>query len=491
MIIANDTRLHLESAGFSPDDLLLVAVSGGPDSLVLAHVLHSLKWKIALAHFDHQLREQSAADCQFVKETADSFKVAFYAGREDVQLKAGQEKRSIEDAARAYRYGFIFDTAEKIGAKAVLTAHTADDQIETVLMHLIRGSGLRGLAGMQLSAISEFHPRIPLVRPMLTVWREDIEKYCRENRLNPVQDASNQEVTYFRNRIRHELIPDLETYNPAVKDNLLHLTEIVQDDWSFLEKQYTQLFEKLFIQKNPDSISISVKELQKLDKGAQKALMVRGLNFIMQQPQDQVEYRTIDAILQFMLQPTKTNHITMPAHCHAFLEKDHLIFTRFSQVPFFRDFPQCSGTQTIPTDGSFEIKISPCFKLSGRFESMDQYQQPELEEGFLWECYLAAENISGRKAVVRAFRSGERYAPLGMDGKEIKVSDFFTNKKIPVPIRKNWPLVLVEDEVAWIPGFQPAHTFRFQKDTGRVWHLQLIKDKEFNQPFDSIPAASF
>jgi len=475
VIIANDTRLHLESAGFSPDDLLLVAVSGGPDSLVLAHVLHSLKWKIALAHFDHQLRDQSAADCQFVKETADSFKVAFYAGREDVQLKAGQEKRSIEDAARAYRYGFIFDSAEKIGAKAVLTAHTADDQVETVLMHLIRGSGLRGLAGMQLSAISEFHHRIPLVRPMLTVWREDIEKYCRENGLNPVQDASNQEVTYFRNRIRHELIRDLETYNPAVKENLLHLTEIVRDDWSFLEKQYAQLSEQLFDQQIPGSISITLNDLQKLDLGAQKALVLRGLNSILDQPQEQVEYRTVDKVLRFIRKPTATRHITLTEKCHAFLEKDKLILTRCPHKPFRAEFPQCSGTQTVPTDGSFEIEISPCFKLSGTLESMDQYQQPELNEGFLWECYLAAENISARKAVVRAFRPGERYAPLGMDGKEIKVSDFFTNKKIPVLIRKNWPLVLVEDEVAWIPGFQPAHTFRFKKDTGRVWHLQLMK----------------
>lgn len=477
MTIAKDIHLHLKTAGFTPDDLLLVAVSGGPDSLVLAHALHSLGWNIALAHFDHQLRDQSASDCQFVKETAAAFKVAFYEGREDIQQKTAQEKRSVEDVARTYRYGFLFETAEKIGAKAVLTAHTADDQVETVLMHLIRGSGLRGLAGMQLSALSEFHPKIPLVRPMLMVWREDIEEYCEEHDLKPVQDASNQEVTYFRNRIRHELIPNLETYNPAVKENLLHLTGIVQDDWVFLEKQYEQLFEKVFIQKTPDSISISLKDFQKLDKGAQKALLVRGLNSIMQQPEEQVEYRTIDAILQFMLQPTKTNHITLSAHCHAFLEKDHLVFTRFSHLPLLRDFPQCDGILTIPTDESFEIEIPPCYELHGTIEPIDQYQQPESKDGFLWECYLAAEKISSIKAVVRSFKPGERYVPLGMDGKEIKISDFFTNKKIPVPIRKQWPLILINDEVAWIPGFQPAHTFRFQKSTSRVWHLQLKKVK--------------
>ena len=475
MTIVKDTRFYLESTGFSPDDLLLVAVSGGPDSLVLAHVLHSLKWKIALAHFDHQLRDQSAADCRFVKETAAAFNVDFYTGNGDIQQRAAQEKRSIEDTARLYRYGFLFATAEKIGAKAVLTAHTADDQVETVLMHLIRGSGLRGLVGMQLSTISEFHSQIPLVRPMLTVWREDIEKYCLENNLKPVQDASNQEVTYFRNRIRHELIPDLETYNPAVKANLLHLTEIVRDDWFFLEKQYAQLSEKLFLQKTSDSISISLKELQKLDRGAQKALVMRGLNSILDQPQEQVEYRTVEAILQFIQKPTATKHITLPAHCHAFLENDRLIFTRYPHKPFRIEYPRCSETQSIPIDEPFEIEIPPCFKLHGTLEPVNQYQMPEMEGGFLWECYLDAEKITGRKAIVRAFRPGERYAPLGMDGKEVKISDFFTNKKIPVPIRKHWPLILIGDEVAWIPGFQPAHTFRFQKDTGGVWHLQLIK----------------
>ncbi len=399
MTIANDIRLHLNNAGFSPDDLLLLAVSGGPDSLVMAYVLHSLGWKIALAHFDHQLRNQSTADCQFVKNTAATFQIDFYQGSEDIQQKADLEKRSVEEVARDYRYRFLFSTAVKIKAKAVLTAHTADDQIETVLMHLLRGSGLHGLAGMQLITLSEFHSTIPLVRPLLTIWRKDIEAYCTEFGLNPVQDASNQEVTYFRNRIRHELIPNLESYNPAIKENILHLAEIVQDDWAFLEKKYTQLSKQLLSHRDPDSITIPLDDFLKLERGAQKAILLQALNSLQDQPQEQVEYRTIDAVMQFIHMPTTTRHISLPAYKHAFLEKDHLVLTRNPSLPVSGDFPQCGEIQAIPTGESFKIKVAPCFILTGTLESIEFYKLPESQDGFIWECYLAGEKINLASAI--------------------------------------------------------------------------------------------
>jgi tRNA(Ile)-lysidine synthase len=471
--IEKDTRACLASAGFVPTDLLLIGVSGGPDSLALAHVLYSLGWKIALAHFDHQLRSQSAGDCEFVRKTAEEFGVMFYQASEDIQRKAEKEKRSIEEIARNSRYQFLFAVAEQINAKAVLTAHTADDQVETILMHLLRGSGTRGLAGMQICGKTAFHPEIPLVRPLLHTWRGEIDVYCREHCLNPVQDTSNQDRTYFRNRIRHELIPNLETYNPAVKENLVHLAEIVRDDWDYLDTQYSHLFIDLIHLSTPDRVEIPRERFLELERGAQKAILQKALGVLQRDSQAQSEYDTVVRIIQFAHHPTTTSHIALPAHLHAFIEKQNLIITRMAALPLPGTYPQCSGCYSLPTKEPFELEIAPGCILAGANEPVIHYSIPQSSAGFLWEAFLDADRIESNAVTVRSFLPGERYAPLGMGGREIKVSDFFTNKKIPVSLRKDWPLILVKTEIAWIPGFQPAHAFRIQKSTSRVWHFSL------------------
>jgi len=470
-------RESLISAGFTSEDLLLIGVSGGPDSLVLAHVLYSMGWKIAIAHFDHQLRSQSASDCEFVKKTAAEFKVDFFQAAENIQQKSEMEKHSIEETARDHRYRFLFTTAQKINAKAVLTAHTADDQVETILMHLLRGSGTRGLAGMRICGKTEFHTEIPLVRPLLQIWREEIEEYCREHALKPVQDASNQERKYLRNRIRHELIPNLETYNPSVKENLTHLAEIVQDDWDYLEKQYAQISDELIHQISDDLLEIPREGFLELDRGVQKAVLQCALGKLQRDAQATIEHDTVADIIQFAYNPTATNHITLPAHLHAFLENTKLIITSLAAPPIPDQYPQCRESCTLSIYEPFELELTKDFLLSGVIEPVSAYAEPRSDTGFLWEAFLNADQIQFDNAVVRSFQPGERYAPLGMDGKKIKVSDFYINKKIPVPFRKNWPLILVENEIAWIPGFQPAHSYRIQANTRMVWHLKLKEIK--------------
>ncbi len=477
MSIEKIVRESLISAGFTPEDLLLIGVSGGPDSLVLAHVLYSMGWKIAIAHFDHQLRSQSASDCEFVKKTAAEFKVAFFQAAENIQQKSEMEKHSIEETARDHRYRFLFTTAQKINAKAVLTAHTADDQVETILMHLLRGSGTRGLTGMRICGKTEFHTEIPLVRPLLQIWREEIEEYCREHALKPVQDASNQERKYLRNRIRHELIPNLETYNPSVKENLIHLAEIVQDDWDYLEKQYAQISDELIHQISDDLLEIPWEGFIELDRGVQKAVLQCTLGKLQRDAQATIEHATVADIIQFAHQPTATRHITLPAHLHAFLEGPNLILTKLAALPLPDTVPQCSESHTLFIKEPFELELKNGFLLSGVIEPVSTYEEPQSTAGFVWEAFLNADRIKSDEAIVRAFQPGERYAPLGMDGKELKVSDFFTNKKIPVPFRKNWPLILIANEIAWIPGFQPAHPFRIQESTSKVWHLKLKEIK--------------
>jgi tRNA(Ile)-lysidine synthase len=188
--------------------LLIVGVSGGMDSMCLLHLLHKSGYSIVAAHFDHSLRDTSSEDARFVQNACDLWSIPLELKKVDVNKYCKEHGQNIEEGARDLRYEFLFDTAKNKGASAVLVAHHADDQVETVLMHFIRGAGLSGLKGMKYtSLLRQFSKTIPIIRPMLDVTRKSIEIYCEENKIPFVMDKTNTDITFFRNRLRYELIP--------------------------------------------------------------------------------------------------------------------------------------------------------------------------------------------------------------------------------------------------------------------------------------------
>jgi tRNA(Ile)-lysidine synthase len=201
-----------EECKLDKDQPILVGVSGGPDSLCLLSRLHEAGWRVIAAHFNHHLRTEAAEEAAAVEELAARMQVAFVGGAADVRQYAAERKLSIEAAARDLRYRFLFEQARRDAAQAVAVGHTADDQVETVLMHFLRGAGLNGLKGMQYrSFLREYDVALPLVRPLLDMWRADTAAYCVEHGLSPHYDASNESTDFLRNRLRNELIPLLET----------------------------------------------------------------------------------------------------------------------------------------------------------------------------------------------------------------------------------------------------------------------------------------
>lgn len=206
----------------------LIAVSGGPDSVALAHVAATAHWQVrialtGLAHLNHQLRGNSSdADEEFVRGLPAQWQMpglTCLAGRVDVARRANETGDNLENAARQARYAWLAEAARRHGASWVATGHTADDQAETVLHHLVRGSGLQGLSGMPERRTLE--PGIELVRPLLSVRRHDVHAYLAEHRLDFRRDASNDDARFTRNRLRHDLLPFLETeFNPAVVEVL-------------------------------------------------------------------------------------------------------------------------------------------------------------------------------------------------------------------------------------------------------------------------------
>ena len=187
-------RVLQDECQIESDRAILVAVSGGPDSLCISEFMHEDGFPLVVAHFDHNLRPESANDAEFVRRYAQQRGVRFIFGQGDVKARVKQTQETVEEAARNARYQFLFATAEEIGAQAVVVGHSADDQVETLLMHLLRGSGLSGLGGMSYRwQPNAWHAEIPLVRPLLGTWRQEILAFCQERGLSPVEDQTNQD----------------------------------------------------------------------------------------------------------------------------------------------------------------------------------------------------------------------------------------------------------------------------------------------------------
>ena len=472
MDIQKNVHQSLAASLFSNNDLILLGVSGGPDSIVMAHALYVLNWKIALGYFDHQLRPQSILEKAFVQQIAENYKIPFYCGKGDIAEIAKEEKKTIEEAAREERYRFLFSVAQEIGAHAVAVAHTADDQVETILMHLLRGSGTRGLVGMQSHSITAFHPTIPLLRPLLDVWRGEIEDYCRQYNLSPKQDNSNLDKTYVRNRIRHELIPEMQSYNAGFKNNLLRMRDIVKDDWEVLDQYYKNVFNGIVEHNKKGYLKFSSRDFKQFPPGSQKAVLYQCL-IKMNQTDTEIENHTVQRLLDFVHQSKQKQHIELSAQIHTFRKGDNIFLTNTPFVPLERQYPHCDDVYSCDLSEPFHIHIGDENDLEGKFLTRHDYQPLISTDGFYWEAYVDAASIQNSTLQIREVRNGDRYMPLGMNGQSIKISDLFINKKIPAQVRKTWPVIVDGSRIIWIPGFAPSHICRVCDTTTDIFYLKL------------------
>ncbi len=442
-----------EKCGLNETGLVLVAVSGGADSLALLHVLHAAGHPLVCATFNHRLRPEAEDEVQHVRRIATGLGLPFVTDSADVAAYAGAESLSLEEAARTLRYRFLFQAARETGAQAVATGHTADDQAETVLMHFLRGAGLSGLKGMPYcSVLPVFDAEIPLVRPLLGWWRVDTERYCRENGLSPIYDPSNADKAYFRNRLRHELIPELEKYNPRVRQALVRTALALQGDEALLAEVVEAAWQKSVRQQGTGYIAFERSELEGLSPALRRNLFRRAA---------------------FMLRPGLRD----------------VDFDALERVSALKSADLAGGLYLVPE--------GECIYLAVHEADLPSANWPQVEDGTLtgWELVievvegenlfaLAHENgdpftawlaadLSEGKLRVRTMQPGDRFQPLGMHGQSVKLQDFFVNVKLPKRARKKWPLICVQDEIAWVGGVRVAYPFRIIEKTKRALRLQL------------------
>lgn len=462
-----------EECGLIKDQPVIVGVSGGPDSLCLMETMRRAGYHLIVAYFDHQLRLESASDARMVEKTAARLGILCLLGGADVRAYAEEKKLSIEDAARTLRYRFLFDLARKYKAQAVAVGHTADDQVETVLMHFLRGSGISGLKGMSYrSIIKSFDPDIPVVRPLLDVWREETVLYCAINGLRPRYDSSNDTLNFQRNRIRHLLIPALETYNPRFRETILRMSHSLKGDYAFVMETLEHAWGNSVVSANDEIITFNTLQLTSLPLGLQRNLIKHAMQTL--HPGVDIGYRTLKRAAAFINSTgITTPRLDLKAGLRIFREGDQLhVCAPHAELPFDR-WPQLPDEKPISLKLGEQVFLAGGWKVTcerWRLPALAKEQARENEDQF--QVWLDAAELP-ESFMVRVRHQGDHFSPLGMGGHSQKLSDFFVNEKLPQRARDHWPLVCAGDEIIWIPGFRPSHRHRLKEATTDVFYFSV------------------
>jgi tRNA(Ile)-lysidine synthase len=430
---------------------------------------------VIVAHLDHQLRPTSAEEADFVRGLARRYGLEFVTGQMDVTAQAAEQGESIEEAARNARYRFLFDTAEKKQAAAVIVAHQADDQVETVLMNLLRGAGLNGLSAMQYCSHSAYHSSIPLIRPLLDCWREEIEAYCRDNSLKHVNDESNRDTAYRRNRIRLNLIPALEQYNPSIKTSLLRMSRLLGADKAFLDDFAAGALEKVLLEGNTEYAAVAIQPFRQYQPAVQRYIVRRILRDHFPEEKDFGAIH-IEQARHLIDREMKALNTQLNDHVLVRVENERAVFLTLdrSTKPDVKWPSILRGLHIKPEVGKYALNMGWKVELEvlARKDVGDGYKKnPDA-----YSAYLDLDKLES-SLELRVWQPGDRYRPLGMRGSQ-KLSDFWTNHKVPARAKDHWPLVFSGEKIAWIPGFQPAQFASILAETQRILKLRVFQSAD-------------
>lgn len=467
--------------GLVKDRLTIVGVSGGPDSLCLMEALRKAGYPLLVGHFDHKLRPESASDAGKVEKAAARLMLPCVIDGADVKNYADEKKMSVEEAARTLRYRFLFDLARKRKAQAVAVGHTADDQVETVIMHFLRGSGISGLKGMShRSVIKSFDPDIPVVRPLLDTWREDTVLFCAVNGIRPVYDSSNDSLNFQRNRIRHLLIPTLETYNPKFRETVLRMSHSLKGDFAFVMETLEQAWREVVVSANDEIVMFNLPRLAALPSGLQRNL-IRHATQALHAGVD-INYQTLRRAVEFIGSIAPGPWLDLKAGIRIYKDAEFLhVCAPHVELPFDR-WPQMPGSESIQLKLGEQKNLTGGWRVTSerwRIPALAREQAEENEDQF--QAWLDAEELPD-EFQLRARHAGDHFSPLGMDGHTQKLSDFFVNEKLPQRARDQWPLLCFGDEIIWVPGFRPAHRHRLKDTTKEVFYFSIQRSDHNENP---------
>lgn len=459
-------RLIKEYGLVAGGEKVLVAVSGGPDSVCMLKVLNSLKdiLKIRLhaAHLDHCLRgAESEADAKYVGELTAKLGIDCSIEKRDIEQWHQQSKTSLEEAAREVRYKFLNEVALQVGATRVAVGHTRDDQVETTLMHYLRGSGVQGLRGLRAAAPIPYgnnEDSIWVVRPLLKVSRQETAGYCRRHDLKPCCDSSNSDTKFLRNRIRLELIPLLRQYNPEIDDALVRLADLAGEDADFIDEKASAAC---------GAVTSHEGCLTCLDSGKLRilplALQRRVFRIVLEQSYSSlrdIEASHVEALVRLLFSNTgKCVHL--PGGIMATNERNRMVVAGPSTGAC--PWPVLEQAYALNIPGETML---PGWRVTADLMSENFFRQDDI--------FSASFDISraGRRLTVRGRRPGDRFQPLGMAHNR-KLQDFMVDSAIPRSWRDSVPIVCSGEQIIWLVGWRIDDRVKVTTGAGGVLRLEF------------------
>lgn len=445
---------------------VVVAVSGGPDSIALLKVLEVLSHEYGLtliaAHLNHGLREEADREEQFVHKLCNEMEIKFESKKVDINYLRKKSGKCIEDISRDIRYQFLDEVAKRHDAQKIAVGHHLNDQIETVFMNFIRGSGPDGLKGMAPVRDSMY------IRPLLGVKRKQILSFLESHKILFMTDASNMENIYLRNRIRHLLIPHIKAqYNPNLDISLANMAEIMRMENDYLEKDTDTAISKVMFGSIEDEIRINIPELMQYHEAIQRRIVKEILQKLTPD-QKGIEYDHIKAVVELAYRNHPNAHLNLPFGIVARREYDFLIVAQEGKSlknTAYEQFNSLYYTITIPGIVNI-VEIGRTMK----FDFVDSVVWSDTNMPNI--VYMDYDTIIG-PLIIRTIKPGDRIKPFGMKGTK-KIKSYFIDEKIPMRRRKMIPLLSDEESVLWIVGMRMSEHVRITKKTINILRVEIV-----------------
>ncbi|MDY6856651.1 MAG: tRNA lysidine(34) synthetase TilS [Thermodesulfobacteriota bacterium] len=440
---------------------IVVAVSGGPDSVFLLYTLNELKddmnLTLIVAHVDHCIRKDESKDeCMFVKNLANRFDLPFESQSFNVPLIKKVMRVSTQEAARNVRYEFLMRTLRKYNAHKVATGHNADDQAETVLMRLIRGTGSKGLCG-----INPFRDGI-FIRPIIEIRQSEIRRELEDRRIEFVIDSSNKEDIYLRNKIRNRLMPVLiNEYNPNIIQSLVNTSEILRKEDGFLDILAKEYLSDIRIYSDKKSIALDILRLKDLDESIQIRVLKRAIELFSEDLRC-VCFKHLDSIVHMLFRKGSNKFLNLPKGiCIEKRYNELIIREEIRGNDFFYSFNHVPDRVRLKETGK-DIEFSVIKKA----KNLDVGRDPDV-------AFFDFERVRF-PIILRNFKEGDRFQPIGLNGTK-KLKDFFIDCKIPRSIRRQVPLLVFDDLIAWVIGLRIDHRVMLSESTKEILKVRMYE----------------
>lgn len=417
---------------------VLLAVSGGKDSMTMLDLFNYFKYELKLnlvvCHFNHSLRDDADRDEKFVKTQCEKYGLKFYSKKEDVLLYSNENKLSTEEGARFLRYKF-FDEVKRIeNLEYIATAHNKNDLAETVIMRILRGTGINGLIGIQ----SE---RGDLIRPILNFSRDEIEKYIEENNIPFVEDKTNFEELYLRNKIRLNLFPILKNeYNPRILDAISRLSNIAFD-YSTISREYIASKEGLLWEFNKEKILVYIEKL-KLQSRSFRNIMYREFFELISKNPDGINYKIIEEIDNLIFSKTgkyiEIKNVVFKIEYDKLLIYDKNIFENLEMKFYFENL-------------DFSLYSTKFFDIIIEQSSFEEFKNLKQNKDLLF--------INKKYLDFLKIRNKENGDFLELEFGKKKLKDIFIDEKVSKDIRKNIPIFEIENNIVWVPNIRRSNRY--------------------------------